>query len=319
MGDEAVQRVSPGQDRDPRPYVGLGIGVFAVSSAAILIRLAQGGTHSLTVAAWRMGLATLILTPVSVTRARRELKTLSTEQRWRALLSGLLLAIHFLCWMTSLSLTSVAASVVLVSTHPIFAALGAYLLMGEQLSRRTVISLGIALIGSAVIAVGDAGSEEHQLLGDFLALLGGISAAGYFVIGRDLRARLSLLGYVYPVYGIAASMLLIVLMTSGAPFLPEHRITWLWLGLMAVGPQIVGHSALNWALGYLSASFVTLATLGEPIGSILLAWWLLREPPTLWALAGGTLILGGIALASSGERPAGSRRLDGAGEGDARA
>ncbi len=289
---------------DPRPYLGLGIGVFTVSSAAILIRLAQAEAHSLTVAAWRLLLATAILTPIALLRGRQELVALTKGQRWRVLLSGLLLAIHFLCWMTSLSLTSVAASVVLMSTHPIFAALGSYLLLGERLGARTGAALAIALLGSAVIAIGDARQGGHQLVGDLLALAGGISAAGYFLIGRDLRSRLSLIGYVYPVYGSAALILVCALLVSGLPTVPQQLPTWVWLGLMAVGPQIVGHSALNWALRYLSATFVTLATLGEPVGSTLLAWWLLGEAPTLWALGGGGLILAGIVLASRAERPA---------------
>jgi drug/metabolite transporter (DMT)-like permease len=280
------------------------LGVLTVSSAAILIRLAQAGAHSLTVAAWRLTLATLVLTPLAARRARREIVALSTADWTRVLLSGLMLAIHFVCWITSLSMTSVAASVVLMTTHPVFAAVGSYLLLGEPLERGMVIALAVAVAGSGIIALGDVGQGTHRLLGDLLALLGGVSAAGYFLIGRRLRGRFSLLGYVYPVYGTAALILLAVLMASGAAPLPYDPGAWVWLGLMALGPQILGHSALNWALRYLSATFVTLATLGEPIGSTLLAWWLLGEPPTPAALIGGVLILGGIVLASHAERRA---------------
>jgi drug/metabolite transporter (DMT)-like permease len=283
--------------------------VFTVSSAAILIRLAQTGAHSLTVAAWRLTLATLILTPVAALRVRRELLSLTAQEWRRALLSGLLLAIHFITWIMSLSLTSVAASVVLMTTHPIFAAIGSYLLLDEAMDRRMVVALIIALLGSGIIAVGDIGQGGHRLLGDLLALVGGISAAGYFVIGRRLRARLSLLGYVYPVYATAAVLLLVALLVSGLPRLPQQQGTWLWLALMAVGPQILGHSSLNWALRYLSATFVTLSVLGEPIGSTLLAWWLLGERPTMWAVLGGVLILSGIVLASRAERPAVAQEL----------
>jgi drug/metabolite transporter (DMT)-like permease len=264
----------------------------------------------LTVAAWRLTLATLILTPVVMVRARRELTSLTAGQWRRALLSGLLLAIHFLSWITSLSMTSVAASVVLMTTHPIFAALGSYLLLDEPLERRMIIALIVAVLGSGIIALGDLGEGSHQVLGDLLALVGGISAAGYFVIGRRLRARLSLLGYVYPVYGTAAVVLLGALLISGLPRLPQQPEAWLWLGLMALGPQVLGHSSLNWALRYLSATFVTLATLGEPIGSTLLAWWLLGERPTTWAVVGGLLILGGIVVASRSTQPPPSPKTD---------
>ena len=244
----------------------------------------------------------MILTPLAVARARREWMTLTAREWRRLLLSGLLLAIHFVSWILSLSLTSVAASVVLMTTHPIFAALGSYLLLDEPLGRRMVLALVVAMLGSGIIALGDLGQGSHRLLGDLLALIGGVSAAGYFVIGRGLRSRLSLWGYVYPVYGSAAVLLLGALLISGLPPLPHRPQAWLWLGLMALGPQILGHSSLNWALRYLSATFVTLATLAEPIGSTLLAWWLLGERPTIWALAGGLLILTGIAAASRAER-----------------
>jgi drug/metabolite transporter (DMT)-like permease len=246
----------------------------------------------------------VILTPLAFFRVRRELSALTAQEWRRALLSGLLLAIHFVSWITSLSLTSVAASVVLMTTHPIFAAIGSYLLLNERLDRRMVVALAVALLGSGIIAAGDLGQGGHRLLGDLLALTGGISAAGYFVIGRRLRARLSLLGYVYPVYATAAILLLLALMISGVPRLPHQQEAWVWLALMAVGPQILGHSSLNWALRYLSATFVTLATLGEPIGSTLLAWWLLGERPTVWTAVGGALILAGIVVGSGTERPA---------------
>jgi drug/metabolite transporter (DMT)-like permease len=134
-------------------------------------------------------------------------------------------------------------------------------------------------------------------------LMGALSGAGYFLIGRRLRARLSLLAYVYPVYGTAAVVLVTVLLISGLPRIPDSPQTWLWILLMALGPQLLGHSSLNWALRYLTATYVTIATLGEPIASTLLAWWLLEERPSLWTAVGGALTLAGIAIASHVERP----------------
>jgi drug/metabolite transporter (DMT)-like permease len=292
------------RDDDARAYLGVGFGVIVVSTAAILIRLAQAEIHSLVVAAWRLTLATLILTPFALVKVRSELRTL-TRRQWRSvLLSGLLLAIHFATWITSLAYTSVTASVALVWTSPIFVALGSHLFLGERLTREMVIALVVAIGGGVVIGVGDLGEGTHRLFGDVLAVMGAIAGAGYLLIGRRLRARLSLLGYVYPVYGTAALVLMAVMLVSGLPRVPQRSETWLWLTLMALGPQILGHSSLNWALRYLSATYVTLATLGEPIGSTLLAWWLLGERPTLWAVLGGLLILSGIVVASRVERRA---------------
>jgi len=289
--------------KETRAYLGVGIGVMTVSTAAILIRLAQIEAHSLVIAAWRLTLATLILTPITLSTRRAELRGL-TRREWASMLvSGLLLALHFGTWITSLAHTSVAASVVLVTTSPIFVGLGSHLLLHEQLSRDMVVALLAAIVGGILIGLGDLGEGSHRLWGDILALIGAIAGAGYFLIGRQLRARLSLLAYVFPVYGTAALALMAVMLASGLPAIPQRPQTWLWLLLMALGPQILGHSSLNWALRYLSATYVTIATLGEPIGSALLAWWLLGEKPSLWATAGGALILVGIAIASYTEQP----------------
>jgi drug/metabolite transporter (DMT)-like permease len=233
---------------------------------------------------------------------RSELCTLTRREWGYALASGLLLALHFASWITSLAYTSVAASVVLVSTSPIFVGLASHVLLRERLSREMVVGLVIAIAGSVLIGLGDFGAGVHRLWGDVLALVGAVAAAGYFLIGRRLRARLSLLTYVFPVYCTAAVVLIFVVLLWGLPLLPQRQETWIWLWLLALGPQIVGHSSLNWALRYLSATYVTIATLGEPIGATLLAWWLLGEPPSYWAALGGMLILAGIAVASRAER-----------------
>ncbi|NLE43820.1 MAG: DMT family transporter [Chloroflexi bacterium] len=287
------------------PYAGVVLGVCAMSSAAILIRMAQADAHSLVIAAWRLILATAVLAlPAFLTR-RRELIAL-TRADWLTLLaSGALLAIHFGTWITSLSYTSVAASVVLVSTNPIFVALASHLLLHEHLSRGIVVGMALAFIGSVVIiGAGDMNhSSHHRLLGDVLALIGGVTAAGYVLLGRRMRARLSLLAYVFPVYGTAAVLLLASTLVAGLDPLPQQPRTWSWLWLIALGPQLLGHSSINWALRYLSAAYVTIAVLAEPVGSILLAWWLLNEPPVGLTLIGGPLILIGIALATWSERP----------------
>jgi drug/metabolite transporter (DMT)-like permease len=277
-----------------------------VSAAAILIRLAQAGAHSLVVAAWRLVLASLILAPVVLWTRRREFSRLAHTNLLLVLAAGALLAIHFATWITSLAHTSVAASVMLVSTTPIFVGLASHLILREKLSRGMMSALAIATAGSIVIAGGDLRSGTHRLWGDVLALLGAITGAGYFLIGRRLRGHLSLLAYVFPVYAVAALLLLGAVPAFGLPLLPRSPQTWGWILLMAIGPQILGHSSLNWALRYLSATFITIATLGEPIGSTLLAWWLLGETPSALTVLGGVLIMFAIVVASRGER-AGAR------------
>ena len=283
------------------PPLGLLLGVLAASTASPLIRLAQQEAVSLAVAAWRMLLAALLLAPYALTARRAELRSMTRREWVLALISGLFLALHFATWISSLALTSVAVSVVLVATSPLWVGLISHLFLGERLSRSQALGLAVALAGSAVIGFGDAGQGTHRLVGDGLALAGALSAAGYFLIGRRLRTRLSLVGYVFPVYGTAAVALLLTAGLRGVPMGGYAPITWLWLLLLAIGPQILGHSSLNWALRHVSATFVTLATLGEPIGSTLLAWLILREAPGWSAVLGGGLILIGIMVAGRSE------------------
>ena len=280
------------------PWLGLLIGILAVSTASTFIRLAQTEANSLAIAAWRLTLASLVLAPIALTRCHAELRALTRREWLLAGCAGLMLTGHFASWITSLALTSVAASVALVSTSPLFVGVIAHFILKERLTRPMLLGLLVAMLGSVIIGLSDAGLGTHQLSGDLLALVGALTAAGYFLIGRKLRARLSLLAYVFPVYATAAVGLLIAALFSGAPLTGYSPAVWLWLALMALGPQVIGHSALNWALGRLSVTYVTLAVLAEPIGSAALAWWILKESPTPATLTGGALVLVGIVLAS---------------------
>jgi len=260
------------------------------------------------VAAWRLTIATVILAPFALATCYKEWRMLTRNEWGLIVISGLLLAAHFYTWITSLALTSVAASVVLVATAPLFVGVISHFFLKERMSRQMVTGMAVALAGSLIIGLADAGEGMHQIAGDLLALLGALSVAGYMLIGRKLRAQqampqqtatLSLLGYVFPVYGTAALALMIVALIGSVPLTRHPAEAWLWLTLVAVFPQIVGHSALNWALGHVTATFVALAVLAEPIGSTLLAWIVLQEPPTFSTLIGGLLILVGIMVASA--------------------
>ena len=279
------------------PRLVLVTGVLAVSTASTFIRLAQADIDSLAVAAWRLTLAAGILAPFALLTRRDELRSLSRREWLLALGAGLLLALHFAAWITSLALTSVAASVVLVTMSPFFVGGIAHFFLGEKLSRPLLLGMSIAMAGSVIIGLGDAGRGTHPLIGDLLALVGALAAAGYFVIGRRLRRRLSLVGYVFPVYGTAAIALLLVASLAHAPLSGYSESTWLWLLLLALVPQLIGHSSLNWALGHLPATYVSLAVLGEPLGSTLLAWIVLSEAPTAPAVCGGALIMAGLVIA----------------------
>jgi drug/metabolite transporter (DMT)-like permease len=284
------------------PYAGIAVGMVMVSTAAIAIRFAQREAPSLSIAAWRLTLATLILAPSVLSRHRDEVVRLTRSELVRAAAAGVLLAVHFATWISSLEFTSVAASVVLVATNPLFVGLLSPLFLGEPVPRLMLTGILIAVLGSGVIGLDGLGGGSAPLIGDLLALVGAVCAAGYMMIGRTLRRNLTLLTYIFVVYGVAAILLLVIALVGRQPlggFPPE---TYGWFLYLALGPQLIGHTSFNWALRYLSAAYVTVTLLSEPIGSSLLAWLLLKEPPRRLEVLGGALILAGIAIASRAER-----------------
>jgi drug/metabolite transporter (DMT)-like permease len=304
------------KDIQTRPLLVVLLGILAVSTASIFIRQAQQEAPSLVVAAYRLSLATLGLLPFAYGK-RKEIQAFSCKQWLLALGAGGILAFHFAAWITSLEYTSIASSVVLVTTTPLWVALFSPLFLKEHLNRAAVFGLVVALVGGTVVGMSEACSlstsglecsgfqgfwSGRAALGNFLALFGAWMAAGYMIIGRRLRPGLSLVSYVFVVYGVAALVLLGLVGLAGLPLTGYAPTTYMWFAALAVIPQLVGHSSLNWALRYLPASFVSVSLLGEPIGSIILAFIFLAESPTSMELAGGVLILMGIFLASRNQK-----------------
>jgi drug/metabolite transporter (DMT)-like permease len=290
----------------PRALVPLAmfVAVVAASTASIFIRWAQPHAPSLAIAAGRLLLASAVLSPLAWARHAAELRALSRRDAWTALAAGAFLAAHFGTWIASLEHTSVVSSVVLVTTSPLWVALLSPLVLRERLAGGTWLGIAVALAGAAVLALGDAtrrpGAHPHALAGDLLALAGAWAMAGYLLIGRRLRTRLSLVPYAALVYGAAAVLLLVVSIAAGQGPASIGPPAWPWVVLLALLPQLVGHSALNWSLRHVPAAVAAVVLLGEPIGSALLAFALLGEAPSRAALAGGALILIGIALVARG-------------------
>ena len=284
------------------------VGILSISTGSILARLAQA--PALVVGAWRLGLATIVLTPWALPRARREWSSLDRGDRLRLVLSGLALAAHFASWLISLSYTTVASSVILVCTNPIFVGLASHFVLGERVGRLTVVAIAVAMIGTVIVSCGDLAISGRALFGDLLALLGAIAASTYFLLGRAVRRKVSTLTYVWPCYGIAACALLLLCTIARYPLLGHPTLTYVTFLLMALVPQVLGHSAFNWALGHFTPILVTLAVLCEPIGATILARLILNETPALTAFLGGPLILVGILIAAQHERPARARHLE---------
>ncbi len=294
------------------PISGLALGILAVSSSSIITRYAQALAPSPVIAAYRLALASLLLLPLLLTRHRSQLLAMGRRRQALAALAGVMLAVHFASWIKSLELTSVASSVVLVSTSPLFVSLLAPFFLGERPSRPLIIGMLLALMGSTLIGLGDACRWQDALQcpsfssfitgpalrGDLLALLGAVSAAGYMLIGRSQRGDVPLIPYISLAYGSAAIVLILALIVSRQPAFGYPPMAYLWFLALAIVPQLFAHSTYNWALRYLPAAFVSITLLGEPVGATILAYFLLGEAPGVLTLIGGALILAGIVLAS---------------------
>jgi len=284
-----------GADRLLYPRIALGI--VAVSFGAIFARLANEASP-FAVAAWRLTIAALVLAPIALSRGER---TLDRRTAIWSIVSGVALAIHFVLWISSLEQTTVASSVLFMSTHPIFVGLGSILFLRERLSRILVAGIILAVVGGALIGFGDFRFGGLALRGDLLALGGGLMAAIYFLIGRRVRRTVSLPEYAALSYGTAAGLVLLLCLVTRTPVVGYAPSTYVYLVLLAIVPQLIGHSTINWALRRLSASRVSVFVLGEPVGSTLLAMGIFREIPGGLNLLGAAIILVGIYLSLRSE------------------
>jgi len=282
------------------PYIALVWGVAGVSTGAIFVRLADA--PPLVTAAYRLGLASLILVPLAIWKAGDEIRRLNRSDIQFAALSGVFLALHFAAWITSLHYTSVANSVILVNTIPLWVGILAPFVTGERLARKTLWGVVISVVGAVIIGAGDFALEKEALFGDGLALVGGMCAAGYILLGRNLRKRCSLLAYIALCYGFAALILWVIVIICGFPITGFSHTTVAAFWGMALFSQVIGHSTYNWALGYLSAGMVAVSLLGEPVVSTILAYYLFDEGLTMFKIVGGICILSAIYLAASGEK-----------------
>jgi drug/metabolite transporter (DMT)-like permease len=274
-------------------FLFLTLGIIAISTASIFIKLCDA--PALIIAAYRMALASLILIPFASYRR--------IWSGWRMsdigwlVLSGLFLSLHFAFWIASLKYTSVASSVVLVTTHPVFVGMGAWIFLKERPGLNLMFGILLSVLGSGLIGYGDMALSKDALIGDGLALLGAVTASGYFLVGRKMRRSQDLLSYIFPVYSTAGLTLILLSLISHKPFFGYSPSTYLFLFLLALVPQLIGHTTLNWALKYLPASMVAITILGEPIGSTILAYFILGEGLTPWKILGGTSIFIGILIA----------------------
>lgn len=288
------------------PVLALTAAVFAFSWAGPLVRLVDAAP-ALAISLWRLLLAVGVIALVVGLRQGGwgPLRALTRRSWGLGMGAGFFLALHFWTWIASIQLTSVSSSVILVSTQPIMVAMLSAVLLRERPGRLEWGGLSLGVLGAVWIGVGHAGSGTQALLGDALALSAALLAAGYTLVGRALRPSVDLWSYVLVVYGAAAGFLLLVVVAHpGVPLVGYPRGDWLLFLALALGPMLLGHTAVNYALRYTRAYLANLAVLGEPIGATLLAWALpaIAEPPSLNTLAGGGMILVGIGITLLGTR-----------------
>jgi len=277
-----------------RAYLVLLVGVVSVSFAAIFIRLADA--PPLVIAAYRLTIASLVLIPFAGKKAMPSLKRLSGRDSLLLLSSSFFLALHFALWITSLSYTSIASSVILVTCHPAFVAIVSYFLWREVLNRLTIGGMVVAFAGIVLINYGGFTFGQEAILGNVLALIAGFAMGGYLIIGGQLKARIEILPYLTLIYSGAAVMLLLATAGFGYSFIGYSAMTYLMMALLAVVPQLIGHSSFNLAVRLIPVTFVSVAILGEPVGATLLGYFILDEVPSASELIGGVLILVGIFI-----------------------
>lgn len=280
---------------------GLIIGVLAVSTSSILIRVADAPALSL--AFWRCALGAAALAPFAA-RARRNGGGLRPRQRRQLVGAGLFLAAHFAAFISSLSFTTVASAAVLVTTAPLFVGLGAAIFLAEPPSRTTWIGIVIAMAGALGIAAADLEglTGGSALLGDGLAFAGAALVAGYLIIGRALRRTLPVSRYAAGVYGVAAAALLPAVLLTGAQLWGYDTGTWLAIAGLVVGPQLLGHTVFNSLLAAVAPTVIAVVVIAEPVGATVLAFLLLDEAPTAGFWLAAPLIVAGVWVSVRGSR-----------------
>jgi len=296
-------REATGQGPAVSPTATLGVAIAAVSTSAILVR--WSAAPSLVAAFYRVLFTLALLAPLAVRRHPGAVRRARRRDLAGAALAGVALAAHFATWFQSIRWTSVAASTTLVQSQVLFVALAGGLVLDERLGRRAAAGIALAGVGMVTmfggeLLAGAAVAGPRPLAGNALALAGAAAAAVYVLAGRSLRQRVALLPYVTVVYAVCAGALFLAVLAAGQPLSYPPREWLLFLG-MAVGPGVFGHTVLNWALGHLRSSVVSVSLLGEPVGSTLLALLLLTEVPGPATVLGGAAVLVGIAVTAGGD------------------
>lgn len=274
------------------------LGLSTFSFSPILVRFAQDAP-GMTIAVWRTLIAAAALAPFAFFRVREEMHAFTRRDVGMILFGGVFLGTHFVFWIESLYHTSVASASVLVTTSPIFLAVLGYVFLKERLSRREVLAIVLAVMGAALIGIGDLGGGigPRPLIGNALAIASALLVSVYLLVGRVVRRKTSWLAYVFPLYSVSAATILVGAVVMGTPLFGYPPEFYALCAAMAIGPQIIGHGSFNYAVRYVSAAILGLLSLVEPVGASLLAYLLFDEMPTIPAVVGMLVVLSAISFA----------------------
>jgi drug/metabolite transporter (DMT)-like permease len=285
-----------------RTFANLSIGIIAISFASIFIRFCND-VPAIMIATYRLTLSSVILLIIAKSKGIH-LSSYTRRHILMGMLGGFFLSLHFFFWISSLKFTSVASSVVLVATNPIFVGLFSYLFFKEKQPPELTLGIILSFSGSIILAMGDYSFQDSTaqnpsfLLGDILAFVGAIMASGYLMVGSKLREEMNILPYISMVYTFSAFFLLFISLSFGVSFTGYKQSSYMYMVLLALVPQLIGHTAFNWALRHLKASMVAITILGEPIGASILAYFIFGETIQSFQSVGIMLILLAIIIAS---------------------
>jgi len=291
-----------------RVFFLVSVGIVAISFASIFIKFCND-VPSIMIATYRLTISSAILLTIAKIKGIR-FSNFTKKQLALAMMGGLFLSLHFSFWISSLKFTSVASSVVLVTTNPVFIGIFSYFFLREKQPRELVFGIILSFLGSFILAIGDSGIQgltiknSSYLIGDLLAVSGAVMASGYLIIGSMLRKDIDILPYTSLVYTFSALLLLITSVCLRIPFAGYSPTSYMYLLLLAIIPQLIGHTAFNWALKHLRTNMVAITILGEPIGASILAYLIFRESIKPIQSVGITLIFFAIFISSKkGKRP----------------
>ncbi|MFB7158258.1 DMT family transporter [Lysinibacillus sp. NPDC056232] len=276
------------------PYIPIFIGVISVSLSAIFVKLANAEAG--VIAFYRMLFSVLIMAPLFFWKYTNEIKKLTIRDWGFSSVAGIFLAFHFILWFESLHYTSVASSTVLVTLQPLFAFVGTYFFFKENITLKTILAGAVAIVGSILISWGDFKLSGTAFYGDMLALIACALVTAYFLFGQDVRKRLSLVTYTMLVYAVSTITLFIYVLIKGESFGPYPTMDWIWFILLAIVPNLFGHTLFNWSIKYVSTNVVSIAILFEPIGAAILALLIFKEYLIATQIIGGLIVIVGILL-----------------------